>query len=159
MKKKIEISRSIPSQVSAVQVDPTQLFKVAIWVCRQAGYPVDGDPEYESAVNLAVLKAIQTFKPPNPKPTMYAAMLALRECAKAALLISEWHKQDEAGASRERGQATPIPLDLTDFELLSFVARHGRSRAAKLLTMPPAALRDRLDEVALRIGRLLEDAP
>lgn len=146
-----------PVQVNGL--DPTQLFKVALWVCRHAGYPVDSDPEYESAVNYAVLKAIKYFRPMpdgSGNPLSYAAMLALQECNAVNEIMADWQRQDEAGAARERGQATPIPLPLTDFELLSFVARHGRQRAARLLAIAPAQLRDRLDEVAFRIGRLLE---
>ena len=117
------------------------------------------DLEYESAINYAISRAANThtIRPGGRSLLSLAVLYAIRQCGHARAMLERWRKQDQAGASRGRLQAsaeTPIPL--TDFELLSFVACHGRRRAAVLLAMRPERLRRKLDDIAFRVVRGLD---
>ncbi len=131
------------------------LFKVAAEACREAKFPVS-DIEYESAINYAVAKSIMGYHPSRGcKPTTYAAICALRQCQKTRRTLEEWRKQDQAGAERGKwSQPTPTPIPLLDYEILSFVAHHGRKRARLLLGLSKLKLNRLLDEVSLRFERL-----
>ena len=110
------------------------------------------DQDYQSALNWAMLKAVPRWAPERGTFLNMVIRYATREFRivrhrKKLLLMG-----DAAGAERGLfGPPTPTPIPLTDFELLSFVAAHGRITAAKLLGMAAYRLRDRLDEVALRV--------
>ena len=127
------------------------VIEVAIAICKRVGYQVS-EIEYESAINLAVLRALRDWQPDSGKSLVsFSVMYATRACSHVESIFNEWQRQDRAGALRGREQATPTPIPLTDFELLSFVAAHGRLKAAKMLAMSAGQLRNRLDEVELRV--------
>lgn len=148
--KKVKPNRARPRPL----VD--DMIACAFYVCKREGYDIR-DIEYESAVYLGISIAYDYYRKSGRakgvSPTAVAAVEALRCCADVTRMLSDWRKQDEAGAERKRGcgEPTSTPISLTDFELLSFVAAHGRMRAAKLLMMTPSKMRDLLDEIALRM--------
>lgn len=162
--KKLKVNGGFRSGSSpTVELDPDRIARVyasTLSFLRGRGVPIH-DPEYASAVNYGVYKATRVFDPShrNGRSLMSLAILfALRNCDKVRRMLDLWKKQDEAGACRGWGQSpTPTPIPLEDFEILSFVAAHGRTRAAVLLAMTPQALRDLLDEVALRLSGDLEE--
>ena len=129
-----------------------QLFRYAAAVCRKRGFQ-DTDPEFASAINYGLYKALKVYDPDGPRKLKNLVVIfALRNCEKAANTLSLWHRQDRAGAERGgRSSPTEPPVDLTDFEVLCFVARHGRKRAALLLGWDHKKLRKLLDEIVLRV--------
>ena len=145
-------------QVYWLETDAARsMFAVARKACINAGFRAD-DPEYGSAINEAVLRAMQKWEAREQggcSPESLAAVYAIRECRDVRRMMDDWRRQDEAGAARRResvaGLPVETPIPMTDVEVLSFVARHGRKRAARLLCMTNVTLRDRLDEISLRI--------
>lgn len=135
--------------------------------CERLGYDVTADPEFASAVNLGVFTAMKRFTPGGPRSLRsLCTLFAVRFCEKVRLAFGVWQKQDQAGAcqrsERYYGPTVQTPIPLTDFELLSFVAAHGRKRAARLLALRPEKLRLLLAEIELRVkaGRSdWEEAP
>ena len=126
-------------------------FRYALKVCRQRGYNTT-DPEICSAINAALYRAMLRFDPRRGRFTPMVCRYALHACHQAEERLLYWHRNDDAGARRSiKGPPTPTPIPLADFELISFVAAVGRTKAAKLLCMTPSRLRARLDEVALRL--------
>lgn len=129
-----------------------QLFKFAQAVCRRKNFPAD-DPEFASAINYGLLKAMQAYVVDGPRTLKsLVALFALRNCAKTVNRLNLWERQNLAGA--ERGRRSPpveTPIPLTDYEVLCFVARHGRKRAALLLGWDHKKLRKLLDEIVLRV--------
>ena len=127
-----------------------------------SSYPMS-DPEYGSAVNYGVYKACTIYKP-KKLPFEYdgeveslrpfCILCALRECKHAQQQMAGWRRQDEAGACRGSEVSVmvtdPMIIPLDDFEILSFVAAHGRMRSAKMLMVSPQVLRQILDEIVLR---------
>ena len=135
--------------------DVARLMCVARAVCRRRGFPVD-DPEYGSAVGWGVFKATQ-----HPEGGMslmsFASLLAFRECENVRRAHDRDARCDRAGASRGIG-APPVRMivSLADFEVLSFVAAHGKSAAARMLYGNAGGTAYRhlcklLDKIALRV--------
>lgn len=140
---------------SPAPLDLNEMLAVAYKVCGQAGYPYKAEIEYRSAINYAVGKAARKFDPARPNgrnPCSLAAIYALRQCKRTKRTLAFWRKQDEAGALRSRAKpAAQTPIPLRDFELLSFVACHGRWRASILLGLRHEKLRGLLDDVEFRL--------
>lgn len=157
-----KLSRSDRALFSA-RIDPivfTSMFEKASRTCSRLGYDTN-DPEYASAVNLGVYMALCRFRKDGPRSRdSLCTLFAIRRCEKVRSMFSLWQRQDQAGAcqrsERYYGSRVPLPIPLTDFELLSFVAAHGRKRAARLLALRPQKLRDLLDEVVLRVQAELD---
>lgn len=145
----------LPTPAAPGQPDVEAMLATAYKVCKQARYPYADEVEYRSAINYAVGKAYRNWRPDQPNgrnPCALAAIYALRQCKKARRTLEFWRKQDEAGALRSRAKpAAQTPIPLRDFELLSFVACHGRCRAARLLGMRRESLIGLLDDVELRL--------
>src|SRR5271166_4205216 len=142
--------------------DYPTLIRTARSVCRRAGYPVNSDPEYDSAINLAVCLAVAKWKPGERSLSTTACFFALCKCEQASRTIARWRRQDRAGASRpqgrERGSALlpePVVIPLLDRQVLEFVASYGRSRSARLLCMSTEALNRLIDDIFLRNPELL----
>ncbi len=135
-------------------------------VCKQAGYHLR-DQEVESAINYACFQAFTDWKEISGgrSPTSLASLYSLRACKHAVIQKKRWRRQDQLLADRQRkvqedlhrtslnsGQSsTDISED--QFTLLQFVAQHGRARAARLLEIDPAKLRELLDEIVAHIAR------
>lgn len=126
-------------------------------VCRDCGYNADGEPEYESAMNLGIWDALKRWEPGRGRTLVnFACKLAVHRCSRAKAQLQAWQRQDRAGAgpAEDRGSRLP-PADgpampLLDRQILEFVAAHGRGRAAKLLGMGKERLAKLLDDVFLR---------
>lgn len=132
-------------------------FRCALRVCRRHGYNTT-DPEIASAVNSALYRAMLRFRPGRGRFVSMVIQYALHTCYYADKRLAHYRRNDDAGARRSiKGPPTPTPIPLADFELISFVAAVGRTKAAKLLCMSPMKLRNRLDEVALRLRSSLLD--
>lgn len=157
---------------TAYAADAAHLIRVARKVCRRAGFPVDADPEYDSAINYAVCLAVAKYKPGKKSLCTTACDYAIHKCIQARKTIARWRRQDAAGASRpqalDRGRALlpdpfPIAIPLLDRQVLDFVAaqigtgcpNRGRSRAARLLQMTRPSLDRLLDDIFLRNPSLL----
>lgn len=131
--------------------DLRKTYRGAIKVLYRAGWPVQ-DHELLSALNAGMLKAIPRWCPERGSFIRLVIRYGLREYAVAKAKMARLRRGDQAAVDRGTiAQPTPTPIPLTDFELLSFVAAHGRMISATLLGLTPARLRDLLDEVALRI--------
>lgn len=129
--------------------DFSELIDTATAVCRKAGYPVK-DIEYESAINSAVGEIIVTYGDDRPS-TLYCSA-ALHECLKVKLMFTSWAKQDAAGAGRGACSApVATPIRLSAFEVLSFFAKHGRTRGARMLRMTVPKVNELLHDVAREI--------
>lgn len=129
--------------------------------CFRRGYPIN-DPEYGSAIGLAVWRAAQRWEPGKGcKPTTLAAVYGLQICHTLKRKLDRHSRRSEELNERElrqRWQPVPTPIPLTDSELLGFTALHGITRAAKLLMMPNGQLRERLDETRLRVHQSREES-
>ena len=122
------------------------LLGIVTTICQRYGYPVS-EIEYESAINSAVADAIHRYGDRQPS-TIYCRC-ALQECAKVKLMFSDWSKQDAAGAGRGRCESpVQTPIKLFSFETLSFVARHGRTRAARMLGLSVPKINELLSDIA-----------
>lgn len=133
--------------------DPSldQLLQTATRVCQRAGYPIEDD-QYQSEIALGVSIALNTFDHQRARMSTWCCRLALNQCAAYARQLTEQRMGDEAGA--KRGICMPpvtTPIRLTDFNILSFVACHGKTRAARLLGMRYRKLIELLDDVGLRL--------
>ena len=133
----------------------SELLETVTTVCFRAGYPIR-EIEYESAINSAVGEAITAYGPDQPS-TIYCTV-ALHECLKVKEMFVKWSKQDAAGAGRGLcEQPVPTPIPLLSFEILSFVARHGRTRAARMLGLSRPRINEMIDDIsremdAIRLG-------
>jgi hypothetical protein len=136
------------------------MMRVARRACRRAGYPVN-DPEYGSVIGVAVFKAARYWSADRGcKPTTMAAICAKRLCRQLEIKLDRRARRDMVAGlpgarANLKGRMHPVhtPIPLNDFEVLSFVAAHGIGKSAKLLAMTPALIRERLDEVRLRMKR------
>lgn len=134
--------------------DIDDLLQMATTVCQKAGYPTHDD-QYQSEIALGVAVALNTADQRRTvKLSTWCCRIAVNQCACYAKQASEQRKGDEAGAKRGICM-TPVrpPIPLPDFNLLNFVACHGKTRAAKLLGMRYYRLVEMLDDVALRLTR------
>lgn len=123
------------------------LLKTATTACKQAGFPV-GEIEYQSAINWAVAQAMLR----HGESRSWACVYAIRQCRKVGSMFRGWRRQDQAGAGRgllNDPIKTPVPL--SDFNVLTFVATHGKFRAARMLRMRYAKLIELLDDISLRL--------
>lgn len=138
---------------------PDDFFKIALKVCGSHGYPIH-DIEYESAVNLGVATALKIHDPTKGDLCTLCCLLARRECSRTRIAMSKWVKQDAAGAGRGYCEkAIPTPIPLFDFETLSFVARHGRTRAARMLGLHVPKINELLTDIARRMNQSRDDQP
>lgn len=142
--------------------DPKSLYLATRRFCLRRGIPAS-DPEYASAINWAVFKAMSTFKPKEGRKLInWCIHIALHECIRVHDLHRRWYSDDLKSIDRGLGlPPTTPPIPLTDFEFLSFVACHGKTRAAKLLGMNFLRVDLVLSEIALRIreGVASADSP
>lgn len=138
------------------QKDLVALYRAAYTVCSK--YYNTTDPDYESAINHGVYLALKRHDPDRPKRRTLenlAVLYALQRCEKVESQHHQWWKQDQAGALRGKETSTMkedlSDPPLSDFEFLSFVAAHGRTKAAKLLGMRRTKVISILDEVVFRL--------
>ena len=148
-----------------------RLFQLATRICKRRGVRIS-DPDYESAISQGVFMAMSAHREipehSDRTPTVrgyrklstLACVYALGCCWRVNKRHNRYRRQDEAGACR--GTETSymrehVPIDLNDFEFLSFVAAHGKCRAARLLGMGMDRLNDLLDEVVYRVRHKLRD--
>ena len=139
-----------------------RMYRACYRVCKKAHYPV-WDDEYKSAINLAIAKAIIIYNRDklnadgtNTLPETLAARIAVHECWEVRKQHWKWIKQDQARGNGEAHIPQPsTPISMSDFEVLQFVACHGRTKAAKLLAMPSADLRELLDDIRERVKSLV----
>lgn len=136
------------------QETPAALYAGTRKYCKNIGIPVN-DPEYDSAINWAVYKALTSHDPNilNGRSLFSLCIVyALRNCSRTRRNLATQRRLDEQSSQRGTDlPPTPLPLPLSDFELLCFVAKWGKLKASKLLGMNYLKLRSRLDEVALRV--------
>ena len=125
-----------------------KLFKTASTVCRKAGYPVT-DSEYQSAINFAIGKAISNHSKSSGRDlSSWCCLLAIHECRDTSRTLADWVKQDRVGAGRGRCESpVSTPIKLFSFEILSFCARHGRTRAARMLNMTVPKINELLTDI------------
>lgn len=130
----------------------SKLFAAASQVCRQAHYPVN-DSEYQSAINFAIAKAFNTHNTERGRSlSSWCCILAIQECRRVSLMFSDWKLQDATGAGRGACSApVSTPIRLSAFEVLSFVARHGRTRSARMLRLTVPKINELLHDVAREI--------
>ena len=132
------------------QEDAKFLTKMAVAVCRKK-FPL-GDIEFESAVNLGIARAIlNQHRYPDLLLSSLACLFAVRECHRTTRIIKHWQRQDQAAADRGYFEKPiPTPVDLDSFEILCFVARHGRTKAARMLGhgLTVAKINDILHDIA-----------
>lgn len=132
-----------------------RLISIALKVCKRRGFPVDSDPEYESAVNMAVWRAAEKYTEGGMPIENLATLYAIRACLEVGRLLKRWARDDAAGAGRGLvGSPTPTPIPINDFEVLSFASAHGKTRAARLLGMRYDSFVDRLYEALHRFRDL-----
>lgn len=141
--------------ICSVQLTDHDLIDIASGACHKAGYRMHDD-EYRSAVNFAVAITRKKWRAATElsKVSTYCCRVALKLCALAHKRRKSLRRGDEAGA--KRGEWMPpveTPIPLPDFELLSFVAAHGKTKAAKLLGMKYYKLQELLQDVELRLRR------
>lgn len=128
------------------------LFRQALARCRRKGYRIR-DPEYASAINWAVYRAMQAWREDmGASLKTLALMIALRECAKVRRAEICRERKEREAARPERRPPVPTPIPLSDYEVLSFVAAHGRTRAARMLGMHYYKLCELLADISRRIG-------
>lgn len=139
------------------QEEADRLTEMATAVCRRK-FQVR-DIEYQSAINLGIAKAIlNQHRYQQRSLSSLACLFAIRECYRIRKTIEHWQRQDMAAVDRgvhEKPIPTPVPL--LDFELLSFVARHGRTRAARMLGINVPKINDLLHDVARRLDAARSD--
>lgn len=133
--------------------DPGALFcAVRRFLVRIGIDPVRHDPEYSSAINFGVLMAVRTWHPDGGRTMLSLAVrLSIREIKKLERHLATWRRSARLTRRGTGAAPTPLPLPLSDRELLCFVARHGKTKAARLLGIDPKTLNNRLDEVANRV--------
>lgn len=130
-----------------------KIFNACRKVCRQAGYPVDREVEYRSAINWAIYRAMRTNRwETTLLPIAPAILYSLERCKNIEWMLRRWRKQDECGALRLKAPRTHLAVPFEDFELLKFVACYGRHKSAILLRIGHNRLRSRLDEIALKVS-------
>lgn len=140
-----------------IDIDP-KLFKRLCNYARRSlaswGWDPADDPERDFAVVDGVWAAMLQWHPGHPLPIDHLVLQQVRDRIRLVeQRLAEWERQDRCGAERGQATATPTPVPMPDREILTFVALHGRTKAAKLLGMSPQRLRDVLDEIAFRIRR------
>lgn len=153
-------------------LDLRHMYHYARKACRRAGYPT-WDSEFDSAINEATYRAAQEWSPLEDRgkgkdgrekkgksPNQLATFYALRLCKLVRKNLRKWHKTDQANQQElmQRWKKNPkdLPaLPLSDFEILSFVALHGITKAATLLGMARSRLREVLDDISQRLHELL----
>ena len=130
-----------------------RLISIATKACKFKGFPVS-DPEFGSAINEAVWRA--TLREDDKMPIENLATLyAIRACIDVTRMLKRWARDDAAGAGRGAcSSPTPTPIPINDFEVLSFGAAHGKTRAARLLGMRYDSFVDRLYEALHRFRDL-----
>jgi hypothetical protein len=132
------------------------MLRCARAVCGREGYHIN-DPEYGSAIGYAVWQAAIRWSPDREakcKPTTLAVLYARRACKRVLKKLRRNTKHDMevcVERSKPRWQPVPTPIPFTDHAFVEFVAAHGLGRSGKLLNMSQPAIRERLDEVVLRV--------
>lgn len=134
---------------TATESDAAALFRFACKVCQRKGFTVN-DPEYGSAINLAVWRGMETYKDDGPASLRtYCTVIAIRECFRLRRQLDKWKPVRESPLLSRPTRTTPVSE--LDFETLSFAARHGRTRAAKLLGMQLPAFTRLLRRIAEKV--------
>jgi hypothetical protein len=157
--------KEIPFRPIQGKNDPRSLYLATRRFCRKKGIKV-ADPEYDSAINFAVFRALQTHRPDGNGHTARQLIhlcicYALRACGNVSDRLANQHRHDLAAAERGiRQPPTMPPIPLSDFEVLSFVAAHRHvAKAARLLGMTAYRLKLLLCEIQLRVREGIAMAP
>jgi hypothetical protein len=137
------------------QLTPQDLIQIVSGVCAKEGFPVEDD-EYRSAVCMAVAVTLSKqdsfFKAASR--SHYACRAAIKLCKVEAHKRIRWENRKRA-ASRPEAVEHLFPSEHSiaeaDYNLLEFVACHGKVKAARLLGIRTTRLRSLLLDIQLRL--------
>lgn len=127
------------------------------------GFDAEADPEWETPIVDGCWAACLYFanNPVHRRPPVLASLktLAIRfSVAKASRHLEQLKRLrlgDEAGARRESMPPVKTGLgegfSIEDRDIINFVEAHGQGRAARMLMMSPAQMRNLLEDIALRV--------